>query len=102
MHTQFTAQDLEKGKDFDWEAAGCRCYIFHRDAMFFNNFERFLTQLSKAVRKVQATASESKALLLYCELLGVWCNCCIDLQKQDADMQVKFLVEPIARISIHT
>ncbi|XP_036232851.2 uncharacterized protein sunn isoform X2 [Bactrocera oleae] len=99
MHTQFTAQDLEKGKDFDWEAAGCRCYIFHRDAMFFNNFERFLTQLSKAVRKVQATASESKALLLYCELLGVWCNCCIDLQKQDADMQVKFLVEPIARIN---
>ncbi|XP_011211982.2 uncharacterized protein LOC105232079 [Bactrocera dorsalis] len=99
LHTQITPQQCETGKDFDWDAAGCRRYIFHRNSIFFNSFELFLNKLSKAVRNIQATAAESKALVLYLQLLGVWCNCCMDLQKQDSDMQVKFLVEPIARIN---
>lgn len=101
LSTRFTPQQLEMGGDFNWRAAGIHHYIFHRNARFFNRFERFLTHLSQTVSDEQVADVESKALQLYSQLLGVWCGCCIDLRRLEVRIQDSFLAEPIARISIY-
>ncbi|XP_054088431.1 uncharacterized protein LOC105208535 isoform X2 [Zeugodacus cucurbitae] len=98
LETNINVQQLETAK-FDWETTLCRHYVFHCNTIFFAAFERFLTQLSRTVGLEQLKAVESMTLQHYFEMLDVWRNCSTDLLKQDDDMQVQFLVEPLARIN---
>ncbi|XP_067636207.1 uncharacterized protein sunn isoform X2 [Eurosta solidaginis] len=102
LQTKITVEQLEAGKGFDWDAAGCGYYIFHCNIVFFRAFERFLKQLCLTVldeqREFDITATDCFPIMRLIQILAVWCNCYMDLLEQDV-IQVQYLQEPLARIN---